>query len=88
MLVQVAALRDAVDSAAVVIAEQAHTRGVVAESACANARQWVSAHDGGLTSVANSALLCERHHTVVHRDRLTATVDDQGVRWGLIAAAA
>lgn len=39
-------------------------------------------HAGGGTSLANSALLCERHHTIVHRDHLTATVHPtQGVMW-------
>ena len=37
--------------------------------------------DGGLTDVDNAALLCTRHHTIVHRDRLTATVTPTGVRW-------
>ncbi|WP_462418522.1 HNH endonuclease signature motif containing protein [Kytococcus sp. Marseille-QA3725] len=46
---------------------------------------WCHAHhikhwaDGGATALANLALLCQRHHTVVHRDRLTATRD--GDRW-------
>jgi hypothetical protein len=30
--------------------------------------------DGGPTDLSNVALLCGRHHTVVHRDRLIATV--------------
>jgi hypothetical protein len=33
-------------------------------------RHWV---DGGDTDLANGTLLCGRHHTIVHRDRLTAT---------------
>lgn len=37
--------------------------------------------EGGRTSVANSALLCERHHTIVHRDGLTAAVTAHGVTW-------
>ncbi len=35
----------------------------------------------GETSLDNMALLCERHHTVVHRDRYTATIDHDGVHW-------
>jgi hypothetical protein len=34
-------------------------------------RHWV---DGGPTNLANGTLLCQRHHTIVHRDRLTATL--------------
>ena len=41
-------------------------------------RHWV---DGGATSLANSALLCGRHHTIVHQRDLTATVTDTGVTW-------
>ncbi|MGV1007630.1 MAG: HNH endonuclease [Dermatophilaceae bacterium] len=37
--------------------------------------------DGGETDIGNAALLCARHHTIVHRDRLTATVTPTGVRW-------
>jgi hypothetical protein len=37
--------------------------------------------DGGPTDRSNAALLCARHHTIVHRDRLTATVTTGGVRW-------
>ena len=31
----------------------------------------------------NGALLCQRHHTIVHRDNLTATVSATGVVWDL-----
>jgi hypothetical protein len=54
---------------------------------CAMPAQWCDAHhvvhwlDGGATSMANSALVCTRHHTVVHRDRLTASVTAAGVAW-------
>ncbi|MGV1010010.1 MAG: HNH endonuclease signature motif containing protein [Dermatophilaceae bacterium] len=41
-------------------------------------RHWA---DGGLTDRSNAALLCGRHHTIVHRDRLTATVTPSGVCW-------
>jgi hypothetical protein len=34
-------------------------------------RHWV---DGGDTDLTNATLLCERHHTIVHRDRLHATL--------------
>src|SRR6478672_7192687 len=34
-------------------------------------RHWL---DGGPTDLTNGVLLCERHHTIVHRDRLTATL--------------
>lgn len=36
---------------------------------------------GGETSLENSALLCGRHHRVVHRDKLSATTTDHGVTW-------
>ncbi|HYN29973.1 MAG TPA: hypothetical protein VES95_08900, partial [Dermatophilaceae bacterium] len=38
-------------------------------------RHWA---DGGPSDVGNAALLCGRHHTVVHRDRLHATVTARG----------
>ena len=31
--------------------------------------------------MVNLALLCRRHHTYVHRHRLTATVTPHGVTW-------
>ncbi|WP_462417951.1 HNH endonuclease signature motif containing protein [Kytococcus sp. Marseille-QA3725] len=48
---------------------------------------WCHAHhvvhwaDGGPTDVDNLALLCERHHTVVHRDGLTGTFADGRWHW-------
>jgi hypothetical protein len=42
---------------------------------------WV---DGGETDLANGTLLCGRHHTIVHRDRLTARVTPSGVQWNRI----
>jgi hypothetical protein len=45
-------------------------------------RHWV---DGGLTDLGNGALLCGRHHTLVHRDRLTATLTPTGVEWDRLA---
>ena len=47
---------------------------------CRAPATWTDAHhlrhwtDGGDTDLTNAALLCERHHTIVHRDRLTATL--------------
>ena len=37
-------------------------------------REW---EHGGPTTLNNLALLCGRHHTIVHRDHLTATVHDR-----------
>jgi hypothetical protein len=55
--------------------------------------QWADAHhlrhwaDGGPTDLSNAALLCERHHTIVHNRRYAGAVveDDDGVRveWDL-----
>ena len=50
---------------------------------------WCDAHhlvhwiDGGPTDLTNAALLCGRHHTIVHRDRLAGTLNDDGVEWDL-----
>ncbi len=49
---------------------------------CSVPAHWCDAHhivhwiDGGTTTVVNAALLCSRHHQIVHRDRLTAHVLD------------
>ena len=61
---------------------------------CSVPAHWCDAHhivhwiDGGTTTVLNAALLCSRHHQIVHRDRLTAHVLDpppdpttRAVRW-------
>lgn len=54
---------------------------------CGTPAHWCDAHhivhwvDGGPTSLDNTALLCARHHTIVHRDRLLARVTVLGVRW-------
>ncbi len=54
---------------------------------CTMPPAWTQAHhvrhwaDGGPTDVSNAALLCQRHHTVVHGRGLTATVTDTGVTW-------
>ncbi len=62
---------------------------------CTAPAAWTQAHhirhwaDGGPTDTTNAALLCQRHHTTVHRRRLTATIhttpDDHGrhVIWDL-----
>ena len=62
---------------------------------CTAPAAWARAHhvrhwaDGGPTDAANAALLCQRHHTTVHRRRLWAEVrerpDDRGryVVWDL-----
>lgn len=50
---------------------------------------WCDAHhvthwaDGGSTSLDNTALLCGRHHTLVHQRALTATITTTGVTWHL-----
>ncbi|YAL84603.1 DUF222 domain-containing protein [Dermacoccaceae bacterium W4C1] len=56
---------------------------------CGRPPSWCQVHhvrpwwSGGETSLANSALLCQSHHTQVHRHGFTATVHDRGVRWDL-----
>ncbi|WP_427385063.1 DUF222 domain-containing protein [Janibacter sp. G56] len=48
---------------------------------------WTQAHHvdwwshGGPTDLSNAALLCQRHHTHVHKHHLTATVTAAGVTW-------
>lgn len=50
---------------------------------------WCDAHhvvhwvNGGDTDLANAALLCRRHHSLVHSRGLTAGVTAAGVRWQL-----
>ena len=47
---------------------------------CGAPASWADAHhirhwvDGGPTDLTNGTLLCGRHHTIVHRDRLHATL--------------
>ena len=54
---------------------------------CRTPGTWCDAHhvrhwaDGGATDLDNAALLCGRHHTIVHRDRIAATVGPAGVVW-------
>ncbi|MEO8850968.1 MAG: HNH endonuclease signature motif containing protein, partial [Allobranchiibius sp.] len=48
---------------------------------------WCDAHHitpwwyGGATTLTNAALLCARHHTIVHRNLLTAQVTATSVTW-------
>ena len=54
---------------------------------CGTPAHWCDAHhvthwvDGGLTDLSNAVLLCGRHHTVVHRDRLAAAISATGAVW-------
>ena len=54
---------------------------------CTVPPMWCEAHHvthwlhGGPTDLDNGALLCGRHHTVVHQRSLTATVTSTGVTW-------
>ncbi len=54
---------------------------------CGTPAHWCDAHhvrhwaDGGTTSLGNAALLCGRHHTIVHRDRLVGAVVGGEVVW-------
>jgi hypothetical protein len=56
---------------------------------CTIPPQWCEAHhvehwiDGGPTDLLNAALLCGRHHTVVHGRGLTASINASGVTWHL-----
>ncbi|MBO1765223.1 HNH endonuclease signature motif containing protein [Allobranchiibius sp. GilTou38] len=56
---------------------------------CDRPPDWCDAHHvrpwwaGGQTTLTNAALLCARHHTIVHRDLLTAQVTPTGVTWDL-----
>src|SRR4051812_2895473 len=56
---------------------------------CSRPPSWCDAHhglhwcDGGATDLANMALLCPRHHTIVHQKGYTATIDAFGVTWHL-----
>ena len=54
---------------------------------CTTPPAWCQAHHvqhwsrGGPTDITNAALLCQRHHTHVHRHDLTATITTTGVTW-------
>jgi hypothetical protein len=56
---------------------------------CSAPPQWADAHhlvhwiDGGVTSLLNGALLCGRHHTIVHQRGWTATATASEVTWHL-----
>ena len=57
---------------------------------CTAPPMWCDAHhlthwiDGGPTSLGNAALLCARHHTIVHRDRLHGRLAAGAVVWDRI----
>jgi len=54
---------------------------------CTVPATWCDAHhirhwaDGGPTNLSNATLLCNRHHHVVHRDRITANHTPDGIEW-------
>lgn len=54
---------------------------------CDAPAHWCDAHhlwhwaDGGPTTLDNAALLCARHHTIVHTHRLRGTLTPEGVTW-------
>jgi hypothetical protein len=54
---------------------------------CHTPASWCDAHhlrhwlDGGPTDLTNGTLLCPRHHSIAHRDRLNATLTATGVAW-------
>ena len=54
---------------------------------CSRPPSWCDAHhvphwcDGGPTDLTNMALLCPRHHTIVHQKGYTATVTATEVTW-------
>ena len=54
---------------------------------CTMPPQWCDAHHvdwwsrGGASDIDNAALLCQRHHTKVHQQDLSATVTRTGVTW-------
>lgn len=56
---------------------------------CDRPPDWCQVHhlipwwSGGSTTRDNGALLCERHHTIVHRDGLTGALKDGRVLWDL-----
>ena len=57
---------------------------------CTTPAHWCDAHhlvhwaDGGASDLANLALLCGRHHSVVHRDRLAGAVAGGTISWDLV----
>jgi hypothetical protein len=65
----------------------AHRDGHCTYPGCTRDSSWCDVHHlrwwsrDGPTDVANAALLCERHHTLVHQRDLVGTVDANGVTW-------
>jgi hypothetical protein len=59
---------------------------------CTTPAHWCDAHhlvhwaDGGSSDLTNLALLCGRHHSVVHRDQLAGHVTHAGADTGAVAA--
>ncbi|KGN36333.1 HNH endonuclease signature motif containing protein [Knoellia subterranea] len=71
-----------------------HRDGGCTFPGCTAPAAWTQAHhlvhwvDGGASDLTNAALLCQRHHTQVHQQRLIATVhppdaDGRSVTWDL-----
>lgn len=64
-----------------------HRDGGCTFPGCSRPPGWCQAHHvrhwatGGRTTLENLALLCSRHHTVVHRRAYNATVSPTGVTW-------
>lgn len=56
---------------------------------CTMPAHWADAHhlhhwaDGGPTDIDRAALLCARHHTLVHQRRLHGELRDGRVHWDL-----
>ena len=61
---------------------------------CTTPALWCDAHhlthwaDGGTSDLTNLALLCGRHHSVVHRDQLDGHVTHAGADTGAVSGAA
>ncbi len=57
---------------------------------CTTPAHWCDAHhlthwaDGGTSDLTNLALLCGRHHSVVHREHLSGTVNGVGTSTGAV----
>ena len=60
---------------------------------CSVPATWCDAHrlwhwaDGGPTDLTNAALLCGRHHTIVHKKGYHAQLTHDGVHWDLTPGA-
>lgn len=65
----------------------AHRDGHCTYPACTRDASWCDVHHlswwsrGGPTDLDNAALLCERHHSLVHRRDLVGTAGPDGVSW-------